>query len=125
VGWITLPRNLLETQLDSLGIEKARRFETGITDPDSVTNTERLNDYPDYEEDSRCSASGELVTTEDRVLRQTACNLVVACHQCGKTVYALWRRSTEVWFKGTHYGTPLVSEVTDVSATSETNSTSG
>jgi hypothetical protein len=48
VGWQTLPRNYLEEQLDSLGLEKAQGFETGIEDPDSLTATERLSDYPDY-----------------------------------------------------------------------------
>jgi hypothetical protein len=38
----------LEDGLDSLGIEKAQGFETGIEDPDSLTATERLKDYPDY-----------------------------------------------------------------------------
>jgi hypothetical protein len=38
----------LETQLDSLGLEKAQGFETGIEDPDSLAATERLIDYPDY-----------------------------------------------------------------------------
>jgi hypothetical protein len=44
VGWITLPRDLLEQQFDSLGLE--RHFENGVTD--TAENVERLNDYPDY-----------------------------------------------------------------------------
>ncbi len=48
MGWKTLPRNYLEEQLDSLGLEKAQGFETGIEDPDSLTASERLSDYPDY-----------------------------------------------------------------------------
>jgi hypothetical protein len=44
VGWITLPRNLLEQQFHDLGLE--RNFETGIED--TGENVERLNDYPDY-----------------------------------------------------------------------------
>jgi hypothetical protein len=45
VGWITLPRNLLETQFDSLGLEHL--FENGIKDPDSLNGTEKLSDYWD------------------------------------------------------------------------------
>jgi hypothetical protein len=47
VGWITLPRNLLEQQLDALGLEDAAKFETGIADPESLDGSENLNDYPD------------------------------------------------------------------------------
>jgi hypothetical protein len=47
VGWITLPRNLLEQQLDALGLER-NRFETGVMDGDEVIGMENLNDYPDY-----------------------------------------------------------------------------
>jgi hypothetical protein len=43
----------LEDGLDSLGLEKAKKFETGIPDPESVDGTESLSDYPDsgYDED--------------------------------------------------------------------------
>jgi hypothetical protein len=57
VGWITLPRNLLEQQLDALGLER-NRFETGVVDPDSVANTERLTDYPDYPTDPEDALEG-------------------------------------------------------------------
>ncbi len=43
--WHTLPRDYLEEQLDSLGLERDR-YETGIKDTED--HTERLRDYPDY-----------------------------------------------------------------------------
>lgn len=44
MGWTTLPRDYLEQQFDSLGLE--RHFENGIMD--TAENVERLHDYPDY-----------------------------------------------------------------------------
>lgn len=58
VGWFSLPRNYLEAQFDSLGLEK-NRFETGVTDPDSVANTERLTDYADYPTHPEDALEGE------------------------------------------------------------------
>jgi hypothetical protein len=49
VPWVRLHLDdYLSEGLDSLGLEKAQGFETGIEDPDSLTATERLSDYPDY-----------------------------------------------------------------------------
>jgi hypothetical protein len=49
VPWKALTfRSYLEDELDSIGIEKARRYETGVLDGDEVSNSERLSDYPDY-----------------------------------------------------------------------------
>jgi hypothetical protein len=49
VPWVRLHLDdYLSEGLDSLGLEKAQGFETGIEDPDSLTATERLGDYADY-----------------------------------------------------------------------------
>ncbi|HCF99393.1 MAG TPA: hypothetical protein DEV93_02485 [Chloroflexi bacterium] len=100
MGWITLPRNLLEMQLDSLGLER-NRYETGVTDGDEVSNTERLNDYADWEEDARCPSSLEEVTAEE-VLRHPPSGVVARCHTCGKTVTGSWRGKSQTWVKMTH-----------------------
>ena len=49
MGWITLPRDYLEQQLDSLDLE--HNFETGIMD--TAENVEELSDYADggYDDD--------------------------------------------------------------------------
>ena len=47
MSWFTLPRNLLEQQFDSLGLE--RHFENGIMD--TAENVEKLSDYYDDKDD--------------------------------------------------------------------------
>jgi hypothetical protein len=63
VGWTTLPRDYLERQFDSFGLECT--FENGITD--TADNVEKLTDYPDPQEDSRCAGSLEDDTLEDEL----------------------------------------------------------
>ncbi len=98
MGWITLPRNLLERQFDDLGLE--RTFENGIIDTE--VGTEPLSDYSDPEEEARCAGSLEEVA-DDEVLRRVATGLVVRCHICGGTVWATWKRRSRTWGKATHY----------------------
>ena len=99
MGWHTLPRDLLERQLDSLGIEK-NRYENGIKDTED--HTERLRDYPDWVEDvDRCPSSLEEVTSEE-VLRYAPSGVVARCHTCGKTVLGSWRGKSQTWVKMTH-----------------------
>ena len=107
MGWTTLPRDLLERQFDSLGLE--RTFESGITD--TAENAERLSDYPDYEEDARCAASLGVVTRDDGI-RESTTGLLVRCKTCGKKVYAYWRKRSREWCVGTHYAPPSVGEGT-------------
>jgi hypothetical protein len=109
VGWITLPRDLLEQQFESLGLEK-NHFETGVKDPDSVNGTERLSDYPDPEEDARCAGSLEVVNPQDLFVRESSLYRYVNCRTCGKTAYAEWRNKKQGWVKVGHHGAPLVSE---------------
>ncbi len=89
----------LEDELDSLNLE--RTYESGILD--TTENVERLTDYPDPEEDARCPASLEVVTTEDEVISQSASGRAVLCHMCGQKVSATWRRRSQTWNKPTHY----------------------
>jgi hypothetical protein len=106
VGWITLPRNLLEQQFDALRLE--RHFENGLTD--TADRVERLSDYPDPEEDARCSESLQVVTADDLVLSHVAAGLVLRCHTCGKTVTATWNKRYLMWAKPTHHAPPIESE---------------
>ena len=98
MGWTTLPRNYLEEQFDSLGLE--HNFETGIKD--TSRNVEKLGAYPDPEEDARCAASLEVLTSEDQILRHRSAP-VVRCHTCGQTVYTTWRTRAHVWVKLRHH----------------------
>ncbi len=120
VGWITLPRNLLEQEFDSLGLE--RQFENGIKD--TAENVERLRDYPDYDSTtSACPQSGlpAQVNPDDRVQGRYQ---MVVCPNCRCEVKAFWKRSLSHWAFCSHTA-PLVSESTDISMPSETNATSG
>ncbi len=49
--------SLWDAVSDALGLER-NRFETGVVDPDSVANTERLTDYPDYPTDPEDALEG-------------------------------------------------------------------
>lgn len=125
VGWHTLPRDLLEQQLDYLGIERAMRFETGVKD--TAENVERLSDYSDAGDDPDHpmapsvptrhlllnSCPGSRQPADDDVL----CEGGVTCSTCGQ-VARIYRRSNPVgWFKFTH----LVSEGDAQAAPSKTN----
>jgi len=99
VGWTSLPRDYLEKQFDSLGLE--HNFETGITD--TAQNVEKLSDYPDVEEDGRCPSSLEVVTPEDEIVRVNPSGLVVRCHLCGQTVPTSRRKGPNTWAKPTHH----------------------
>ena len=109
MSWHTIPRDLLEQQFDSLGLER-NHFETGVTDPDSINGTEKLSDYPDPEEDARCAGSLEGVSFLDSFLKIGVRYQYVRCHVCGKTVVAELRRRKEQWVKATHHAAPLESE---------------
>ena len=96
MGWITLPRNLLEQQFDSLGLE--RHFENGITD--TAENVERLSDYPDYEglkDNTLCPKSGTPVEASDQIEEEGPRYKKVVCARCKRVVRAFWKKSVLEW----------------------------
>jgi hypothetical protein len=113
VPWHTLPRNLLELQFDSLNLE--RFFETGITDPDSVANTERLSDYYDDQEES-VRPLLERYTHTHKPLPLDAClgsrqpaegdvpqgTSRVICSVCGQSSWTYPRKHPRGKFRSTH-----------------------
>ena len=72
VGWVAVPRNLLEEQLDHLD----RKL--GVL----PEGRERLSDYKDDAEEN-CPGSKSLVTDEDVKVRVTHSATYVACCTCG------------------------------------------
>ena len=54
MGWKTLPRNLLEQQFDSLGLEyNFEPYPPRFQDPPELDGTEKLSDYYDDEAPSK------------------------------------------------------------------------
>jgi hypothetical protein len=138
VPWHTLPRDLLEQQFESLGLEK-NHFETGITDPESLNGTERLSDYWDDKDDyfpatsrggqprnrdlvpyarlgktaDRCAGSNSHVSGDLTYGHGTS----VVCSVCHLVVPTYMRRAGA--FKSAHL--PIVSESTRHPVLSKTN----
>ncbi len=116
MGWKTLPRNYLEVQLDSLGLE--RRFENGIPDGNEVANTERLIDYwddhtrlhrpkkvappkvirPKMLPPNACPGSNEPVNGD---LRVSACYLI--CSRCQQRTCTYRRRRPLGEYRSLHF----------------------
>ncbi len=99
MGWTTLPRNYLEGQLDSLGLE--RTFENGI--PDTAENVERLSDYSDSNDDNVCPHSGARIMDGDEIVERSSPHFVlVKCPTCRVVVRAWWKPRFKEWTLTTH-----------------------
>ena len=94
MGWTTLPRDYLEEQFDSLGLE--RNLETGIKD--TADSVEKLSDYSDSNDDNVCPHSNAPVEEADVVGESPSPHFVlVKCPTCGVVVRAWWKPRFKEW----------------------------
>jgi hypothetical protein len=99
VPWHTLPRDLLEQQLEAVGFERTLGYETGIKD--TADHTESLTDYPDEPRAGhhRCPGSNIAVNGDRRIGRFG--NSVI-CSTCDQVVSTYLRSRPPGLFKISH-----------------------